>query len=657
MCGLIGIAVGPNAVTESKYYRNAVVKLFRLSEPRGVEASGIAVSSSTGDRIFKRAVSPREFLKDPSFRETLDTAVPEPGATSGRSFAVIGHCRLVTNGSQDIEYNNQPINIDGIIGVHNGIVTNSEQIFSQFPEKPPVTETDSEALYKIIGKFIGNGHSLNESVAKSYAEIRGAASVALLPEGSRSLVLATNTGSIYYSVDPQSQIMIFGSERFIVESFLQGQEARNIGLHQPVQHLMPNTGITISYDDFRIQKFILEQPVPHSEVWDAAHKDTELRQGYTAVISQASVPLASADSKVRRCTKCILPATYPLINFDSDGVCNFCRDYQRPGLAGPEALEAVLSQHRRNDGKPDCIVAFSGGRDSSYGLHLLKTEFKMNPLAFTYDWGLVTDLARRNQARLCGTLGVEHVIRTADIAAKRRYIKKNIEAWIKRPSLGMVPLFMAGDKMFYSHARQLRKETNIPLVIFCAGNPLEATDFKVGFCGISQADHREVLYNHAVSHKVRLALWYAFEYCRNPSYFNESFIDSIQAYYATFIGKDDFQYLYHYLPWDEQKINATLAREYDWETSSETDNTWRIGDGYTSFINYIYFAVAGFTEFDSFRSSQVRAGLIERDEALELVAADNEPKKENLNSFAETIDLDMKNILMQIDKIPKLDFA
>ena len=72
----------------------------------------------------------------------------------------------------------------------------------------------------------------------------------------------------------------------------------------------------------------------------------------------------------------------------------------------------------------------------------------MNPVAYTYDWGMVTDLARRNQARLCSQLGVEHIWVSADIKQKRRNVRKNVEAWLKRPELGMVPLFMAGDKQF-----------------------------------------------------------------------------------------------------------------------------------------------------------------------------------------------------------------
>ncbi len=63
---------------------------------------------------------------------------------------------------------------------------------------------------------------------------------------------------------------------------------------------------------------------------------------------------------------------------------------------------------------------YSGGLDSSYGVHDRKTALKMNLVAFTYDWGMVTDLTRRNQARIGGQLGVEHSVRSADIQAKRR---------------------------------------------------------------------------------------------------------------------------------------------------------------------------------------------------------------------------------------------
>ena len=48
----------------------------------------------------------------------------------------------------------------------------------------------------------------------------------------------------------------------------------------------------------------------------------------------------------------------------------------------------------------------------------------MNPIAFTYDWGLTTDTSRVNQSKLCGKLGIEHIIRSADISKKKKFCEK-----------------------------------------------------------------------------------------------------------------------------------------------------------------------------------------------------------------------------------------
>ena len=125
-----------------------------------------------------------------------------------------------------------------------------------------------------------------------------------------------------------------------------------------------------------------------------------------------------------------------------------------------------VEKYRSKDSSPDCVVAAVG--DSCYGLHYIKKELGMNPVAFTYDWGMVTDLARRNQSRLCGQLGVEHIMISADIRKKRENIRKNVTAWLRRPELGMIPLFMAGDKQFFKYANMLQKRMDIDLVVFAS---------------------------------------------------------------------------------------------------------------------------------------------------------------------------------------------
>ena len=120
--------------------------------------------------------------------------------------------------------------------------------------------------------------------------------------------------------------------------------------------------------------------------------------------------------------KCILPETMPYINFDEEGICNYCKNYKKRNKPKPvEELFNLVKPYRKPGKINDCIVPFSGGRDSCYGLHLIVNELNMKPLTYTYDWGMVTDLGRRNISR-CSELGVENIIVAADISKKRKNI-------------------------------------------------------------------------------------------------------------------------------------------------------------------------------------------------------------------------------------------
>ena len=79
-----------------------------------------------------------------------------------------------------------------------------------------------------------------------------------------------------------------------------------------------------------------------------------------------------------------------------------------------------------------------------------------------------------------------------------------------------------------------------------------------------------------------------------------------------------------------------------------------MGDGQTSFINYIYYRVAGFSEFDNFRSNQICEGLLNRNEALKLASEDNRIRYDTLKNFSEIIGFNLEDVLSQIQCIPKL---
>jgi hypothetical protein len=72
---------------------------------------------------------------------------------------------------------------------------------------------------------------------------------------------------------------------------------------------------------------------------------------------------------LKRCAKCLLPESFPFIEFDDRGVCNYCNNYQLKNQPKPiEELFKLVDPYRRHDRSPDCIVPYSGGRDSTRSL-------------------------------------------------------------------------------------------------------------------------------------------------------------------------------------------------------------------------------------------------------------------------------------------------
>jgi hypothetical protein len=138
---------------------------------------------------------------------------------------------------------------------------------------------------------------------------------------------------------------------------------------------------------------------------------------------------------------------------------------------------------------------------------------------------------------------------------------------------------------------------------------------------------------------------------KNFSYFNSSLIDTYVGEFSRSIRKhNDYFYIFNYFKWNENKINETLLNTYNWEKSPDTDSTWRIGDGAAPFYNYIYYVMAGFTEFDTFRSNQIREGSLSREEALKLIEIENRPRYQSIKWFLDIIDLDFDKTISRINE-------
>lgn len=136
ICGLAGFSLNPNATVDATVLSAALALSI---ESRGGHATGIAHYHPHQKAVLvtKDGVTAYEFID-----RIMESVSPE-------CRAAIIHTRFGTKGSSDKNENNHPIVLPGIVGVHNGIITNDEEVTKKL-ELDRVAEVDSEVLFHII---------------------------------------------------------------------------------------------------------------------------------------------------------------------------------------------------------------------------------------------------------------------------------------------------------------------------------------------------------------------------------------------------------------------------------------------------------------------------------------------------------------------------
>jgi glutamine---fructose-6-phosphate transaminase (isomerizing) len=653
MCGIVGLLSLDGDLGAHPAARQAFERLLRVAESRGREASGVIWLSSTNVTALKAPEPATRLMRQSAYANAWSRWT---GRDKTPLQAVMGHSRLTTHGSELFNDNNQPVQAAGYTLVHNGIVTNWRALWDSLGRQPR-TELDSEVLPALLDHpVVDGGLRVEAALAQLRSRVQGTVSIAVVHRDSGTAWLYSNHGSLYWARVGHERTVAFASEsRFLHKAFgvdgitVHQVEAGQMVLvdmiqgsveqREPRADAMPRACVPRRTEDWVESDTVTP---PHGQAAIPRAPDIHLTQGWKALeIDWERI------RNLRRCAKGVLPETMPFIAFDADGVSNYARHHVAYKPRGEAALSQQIQDHLQHHGKR-CLVAFSGGRDSSFGLQYLK-QAGLEPMAYSYDWGMLTDLARRNQARLCGALGVEHIIVSADVRSKRENIRSNVLAWLKRPQLGTVPLFMAGDKQYFYYANALKRAYGLNWVVLAA-NPLERTYFKSGFAGIEPGfgDRPKAL------DRLRLLGFYGKAFLRNPAYLNSSLLDTAGAFISYYAIKHDHLRIFDYLRWNEEAIDRQLQSSFDWEHATDTKTTWRIGDGTAAFYNYIFLQVAGFTENDSLRHNQTLEGDLTRSQALALVERDNQPRFESIEWYCRTVGIDPIATLRQICAIPKL---
>lgn len=667
MCGIFGIAFLPD-FEEKSQVPHLLRSLYLLSESRGKEASGLAIRDGKTLRYAKTPFPASDLIKTHDYRKAIHGSIEE---MNDKPMVFMGHSRLVTHGYEQDNRNNQPVHWGNTVVIHNGIIVNYNELWNRLSGCTPASDLDSEIIPAWLDEGSKRGKTLVESIHYLFSSLKGMASIAALFADKDVMLLATNNGSLYTLYHAGGKAFVFASERHILNAFIGENPRAGFGKPNVVQlkpghallldlkdhaqhswHFLDRTTVALKEGASKPLPF-LEFKIRTSQVpplnRSLEHKTLAVPTEFERLVQSRM----EAIGQLKRCTRCILPETFPFIVFDNLGVCNYCHTHQPIQLKNNGALERLLNDYRKAGSGHDCLVPFSGGRDSSFVLHYLKREMGMNPLAFSYDWGMLTDLARRNQARMCGALGVEHILISADIRKKRDNIRKNVSAWLKRPHLGTIPLFMAGDKQYFRYAELLIRQNELKLTVM-GENHLEKTGFKTMFSGARQKQDGFMAYHVSRWDKLRMLGFYSGQFLLNPAYINSSMIDTASAFLSYYGSRHDYINFFDFWIWDEKMIEHTIIKNYEWETDPGTSTTWRIGDGTAAFYNYIYLMIAGFTENDTFRSNQVREGMLTREQALERIAMENRIRWDSIQWYCNVIGIDWMQTIKIINLMKSL---
>ena len=323
---------------------------------------------------------------------------------------------------------------------------------------------------------------------------------------------------------------------------------------------------------------------------------------------------------VKRCTRCILPEGFPGITFDEKGVCSFCNRHEQLWgewkkskelqAKSKEKLNKMFEWAKSKNKKYDALVAVSGGKDSSYVLHLCTKEYGLNVLAFTNNHGFRTKFAEENVEKIVNKLGVEHVRTEEPIMvdlAQHMFAKTG--HFCSPCELGTFNSnFMVADKY------------DTPLIIWGsssrtdAGFPKELNPWNPWY-------FKKVLKNSEMSKRLK------------STFFNKNYL--VRSVFDRFIGRRKLILLPNYIEWNEQANIEFLQKEYGLIFKGEHRDCM-----FTSIAGYIQNKNNPAIDPGAMKySSWIRNGQMDRETALKLVGkSDNKPPEE-FNLFLETMKL------------------
>ena len=335
---------------------------------------------------------------------------------------------------------------------------------------------------------------------------------------------------------------------------------------------------------------------------------------------------------MRRCVLCGLPETHETIAFDEGGVCNICRQHEFKKeridwAANKRALDALIEEHR---GKSDydCIVPFSGGKDSTWTLHYLVKEYGIRPLVVRFDHGFFRPNLEENVKRTVRHLGVDiltftpnwHVVQKLMLQS---FLEKGDFCWHCHTGIFSYPMWIAIEK-------------RVPLIFW--GEPSSEYTAYFSYDQVEDVDEKRFnrYVNLGISADDMFVRLGGKVDARDLKPYSYPPIKALRAlnYRSVCLGS--------FIPWDVKRQSAIIQEELGWrgdlvENVPPQYQYEKIECAMQGVRDYIKYIKRGYSRPTHLVAMDVRNGRMTKEEGAHLVAQYEGRRPPSLDLFLQFI--------------------
>ncbi len=338
---------------------------------------------------------------------------------------------------------------------------------------------------------------------------------------------------------------------------------------------------------------------------------------------------------MKRCERCIIPAAYPGVTFDEEGVCSFCTHCTKldPTPQKEQEMKQLVEEARLNKGRYQAIVPISGGKDSAYALYVMRRVYGLRVLAINFDNGFRSLAAEANLKTLTTQLGVDFISIKPSWDLMRNlyaaFVKITGEFCTVCNAMGYLTI------MTVVMAEQMQSASKL-LVVGGWSENLEAMPQMYSF---------DFEYFHDVISEAGLS-----DQLRRSPLVSELCLDVLigASDPRQTIKNEDLPFNYIMLPdyvrWDLNQIAETLKEKVGWVAPLESEAQTHFDCDMYPVAKYFERRKYGFSQNTVTYSALVRAGQMSRAEALEKVQQQPEQTPVEFARFLAVLGLEQTDV-------------